>query len=432
MTMLTSHTRRRLPVSFATTFTLVLLLSALAPLASGAQEPRIVFTTSLTGLGDLSTWHDAAGATGLAAADAVCQARAAAADLDDPGSFVAWMSDSTDDAYCRIVGHAGKVSANCGQASLPTLSGGWVRTDGHPFATDLDAILDGIVYVPPRLDEFSDPVVVESAWTGTAGATATAFSQNCEDWTSSEEGVFGVAGAVDATWYEWVRSFEGFCSVDNHLLCFQTGPGPEVEVSRSEGALVFYSGEGRSDGAAVMSPEAADAQCQTYAGEAGLPLPATYRAWISDSPVDARDRFTYDGPWVRLDGVLVAENLEDLTDGGLFAPINVDPQGGYWGRVPPPSTPVVELAWTGTNVAGLGTGVDCQGWSTVFAFADAGRPEYADRNWTRNTNGVDPQPRDCSTAAGLYCFSEDPRSSQLLSIFADGFESGDTSKWTAP
>lgn len=391
----------------------------------------MVFTTSVTGLGDLSTWDDAAGATGLAAADAVCQARAAAADLDDPGSFVAWMSDSTDDAYCRIVGHAGKVSANCGQASLPTLSGGWVRTDGHPFATDLDAILDGIVYVPPRLDELGDPVAVESAWTGTAGATATAFSQTCDDWTSSEEGVFGVVGAVDATWYEWVRSFEGFCSLDNHLLCFQTGPGPEVEVTRSEGALVFYSGEGRSDGAAVMSPEAADAQCQTYAAEAGLPLPATYRAWISDSSVDARDRFSYDGPWVRLDGVLVAENLGDLTDGGLFAPINVDPRGEYWGRVPPPSTPVIEFAWTGTNVAGLATGDDCESWSTTFDFADAGRPEYADKNWTRNTNGVDPQPRDCSTAAGLYCFSEDPRSSQRSFIFADGFESGDTSKWPA-
>jgi hypothetical protein len=337
-----------------------------------------------------------------------------------------------DDAYCRIVGHAGEVSDNCGQASLPTLAGGWVRTDGHPFAADLEAILDGIVYVPPRLDENGDPVAVESAWTGTAGPTGSAFLQTCDDWTSSEEGMFGVGGAVDATWYEWVRSFEGFCSVDNHLLCLQTGPGPDVEVIPSAGALVFYSGDSRNDGAAVTSPEAADAYCQTYAAEAGLPLAATYLAWISDSTVDARDRFSYDGPWVRLDGILVAENLADLTDGELFAPINVDPLGTYWGRVPPPGTPVIEFAWTGTDVAGLGSGDDCEDWSTTAAFADAGRPEYADKNWTRNTNGVDPQPRICSTAAGLYCFSEDPRSSQLSFIFADGFESGDTTKWFTP
>jgi len=105
-----------------------------------------VFVTSVSGNGNISTWADAGGKTGLAAADAVCQARANAAGL--PGIFKAWLSDGNDDAYCRVHNLTGKISANCGQSSLPASAGPWVRMDGFPFGARIDQLLNGTVYSP--------------------------------------------------------------------------------------------------------------------------------------------------------------------------------------------------------------------------------------------------------------------------------------------
>ena len=69
------------------------------PAAVHAQ--KVAFVTSVLGAGDLSSWEDAVavGAHGVEAGDAVCQARALAAGLANPGDFVAWLSDIDDDAY---------------------------------------------------------------------------------------------------------------------------------------------------------------------------------------------------------------------------------------------------------------------------------------------------------------------------------------------
>ncbi len=48
-----------------------------------------VFVTSVKGSGDLSTWPDANGKTGIEAGDAICQARAQTAGLS--GTFIAWL-----------------------------------------------------------------------------------------------------------------------------------------------------------------------------------------------------------------------------------------------------------------------------------------------------------------------------------------------------
>ena len=53
----------------------VLVLLALAAACAQAQDLRRAFVTSTAGNGNLSTWADAGGQAGLAAADAICQAR---------------------------------------------------------------------------------------------------------------------------------------------------------------------------------------------------------------------------------------------------------------------------------------------------------------------------------------------------------------------
>ena len=68
------------------------------------------------------------------------QGEGAAAGLK--GTFVAWLSDDNDDAYCRIHLLTGKKSANCGKAVLPVNAGPWLRTDGFPFADRIDKLVE--------------------------------------------------------------------------------------------------------------------------------------------------------------------------------------------------------------------------------------------------------------------------------------------------
>jgi len=57
--------------------------------------PKRIFVTSVKGNGDLSSWPDAGGRTGIEAGDAICSARADAAGLS--GTFAAWLSDTDND-----------------------------------------------------------------------------------------------------------------------------------------------------------------------------------------------------------------------------------------------------------------------------------------------------------------------------------------------
>ena len=168
----------------------------LGPYDLGANErstqlgPLQVFATSVTGSGDLSTWADANGATGIDAGDQICQARALAASLPEPANFVAWLSDSNDDAYCRINGLTGERDNNCGQAQLPVNAGPWLRTDGQPFAESIELALapENISFLPPRFDEFGNELFESSnesfVRTGT-DSSGRGTTNNCSDWSST-------------------------------------------------------------------------------------------------------------------------------------------------------------------------------------------------------------------------------------------------------
>ena len=162
-----------------------LLLSALVASPLGAVT-RHMFLTSVTGTGNLSTWPDAGGFTGLDAADAICQARAAAASLPNAAAYRAWISDSVDDAYCRMHNLGGKRATNCGQPTLPAAAGPWWRTDGKPFGAGLPDLLAPLEQVlnPPSVNEFGVDLQVGSAWTAT-GLQGVVGPATCLDWTSA-------------------------------------------------------------------------------------------------------------------------------------------------------------------------------------------------------------------------------------------------------
>ena len=397
-----------------------LLLSVLlaSPLAA---VTRRMFLTSTTGTGNLSTWAGAGGLTGLDAADAVCQARATAASLPNAAGYRAWLSDSVDDAYCRMHNLTGKRATNCGQATLPGSAGPWWRTDGKPFGAGLPELLYPLEEVlhPPLVTEFAIQAPYSSAWTGTDEEGAARLA-TCGDWTS-EGADLATNGLANRTAFSWTLSASAVCSsLMNHLYCFETGVADPLPPFPASGRLAFLTsahGTGNLGGwpvaAGATGLAAGDAICRNLATAAGIRQPGSFSAWLSAAGTNAIDRFDHEGPWMRLDGIEVAASRQELTDGALAAPINLTETGTYLNNW---------AVWTGTLGAGWEGPSHCSSWieDSAASFGQYGFANSADLPWTfAGETG-------CNFEwSYLYCLQDLPL------IFLDGFESAGTHAWTA-
>jgi len=130
------------------------------------------------------------------------------------------------------------------------------------------------------------------------------------------------------------------------------------------------------------------------AGAAGLANPTTFRAWLSDGLEPITKRIApFEGPYVRPDGVQIADHWEDLTDGTLDAPISID-------ETKKDHTEFATSVWT--NIAadgGLDGYVSCDGW-TQSGFGTSGRIGRLNTTaatWTHDGQAV------CILQAHLYC-----------------------------
>src|SRR5688572_20449691 len=88
------------PATRALGFAVFALLLLGAPPAQAVK--RRAFVTSVSGTGDLGSWPEAGSATGLAAGNAICRARATAAGLPNANTYRAWLSTASTDAYCHL------------------------------------------------------------------------------------------------------------------------------------------------------------------------------------------------------------------------------------------------------------------------------------------------------------------------------------------
>ncbi len=374
----------------------------LAAVATGTvTEQRVAFVASQTGSGDFSTWQYARGATGLAAADAVCNGSASAAGL--PGKFKAWMSDSNDDAYCRIHDRLGKRASNCGAGTLPDYAGPWSRSDGQPVAASLADLLAGRILNPINHDE-KGAVVSDLHFPFTAtdprGALFVPSAGTCSEWTSASGALKTWTGSSSGTTVQWTVAGSWECSNRGGLLCFETGLGSGVPLSpwQTPGKRVFVTsvaGNGQlgswADAGGKSSLEAGDTICANRATAAGLQ--GTFRAWLSADSTSAPSRFTSDGPWVRPDGILVAASKAELP-GGIRSPINVDEFGNYHGQ---------ESAWTGTSIDGSPSVRTCGAWTLLGDATSVGLQGIVcdtGSDWTEQFNW------GCASPARLYCFEQ--------------------------
>jgi len=149
----------------------------------------------------------------------------------------------------------------------------------------------------------------------------------------------------------------------------------------------------------------ADAICQARANFAGLP--GTFKAWVSaGNPTAFTDPATTfihsTTPYVRVDGVVVAADWADLTDGTLDATINVDEFG---------VADSGDYVWTSTNLDGTHTPFqgrdfkvpDCGEWTSASPSAGAviGSNVSTGSDWTDSSFIA-----QCDILRHLYCFEQ--------------------------
>jgi hypothetical protein len=338
---------------------------------------------------------------GLTGADATCQAEATAAGLH--GTFVAWLSSSTNDAYCRVHGRTGMRSSACGLGTLPTGAGPWIRRDGLPFMELVGGAPRN--FTPPiiRADGTIAPGATAGSglkiWTNTSRDGSPAGATSCTDWTSSALAETTVTGDTAAVMY-WPNGSTSSCNfATGRLVCMEVGRGGPLATITNTGRRIFISsatGTGnlsswpQSSGLAGLT--GGDQICRTLAHAAGLPFWGTFKAWLSTSAVSAVSRLNGSAPYLRMDGMVLAADRSDLTDGVLATSVMFLENGvaDDWN------------VYTGTTSAGASAATNCSNWTSGSGttMGSYGRSDLISGRWTDQGSG------GCASTLRIYCVQD--------------------------
>jgi len=134
------------------------------------------------------------------------------------------------------------------------------------------------------------------------------------------------------------------------------------------------------------------------ADDAGLA--GTFMAWLGDGTEGPRERFTQDGRFVLVDGTLIADSWDDLTDGTIAHYIDQTEDGEA-----PTETilrcSTTQAVWTGAWSNGATGGTHCSAWTDDNSPGVLGRMDATDSYWTfACTVGA------CNFSASIYCFEQ--------------------------
>ncbi len=141
----------------------------------------------------------------------------------------------------------------------------------------------------------------------------------------------------------------------------------------------------------------ADLICQDAADTAGLG--GAWVAYMSDTGTNAIDRVGL-GPFVLLDGTVIATSRADLTDGSISHAINLDENGATQSKWVKTGTDTNGTRGTSSSTNGL-----CTNWTNGCGvcygnhfYATTGRSYETGSGWT-NVGWL-----FCSQSSGIYCF----------------------------
>ena len=162
--------------------------------------------------------------------------------------------------------------------------------------------------------------------------------------------------------------------------------------------IVFVTSDPPLQAGAIDGLIGADYECRHRAALMNFPNAERYRAWISSSTVDARDRVEHHtGRYVLVNGLIVAENWETFASAEHQNPIDVTEQ----------SQTLVAAVWTGTQPDGTRVPAQghCQDWtsSSALEMAYVGDSTFSDASWTLDQLI---NPIGCVSASALYCIEQ--------------------------
>lgn len=157
-------------------------------------------------------------------------------------------------------------------------------------------------------------------------------------------------------------------------------------------------------GAQIGGLTGADAKCQAEANTAQLG--GMYKAWLSDLTGSPSTRFNRSlvAPYVRTDGLVLAQNWDDLIDGTLGGPINRNAM-----NQPQAGAPVCDTNtfWVVTNTQSSGVissdQLSCSNWTSNTGGSAWGRNDLSNSQWTSSCSGGTDF---CARSAPLYCFEQ--------------------------
>lgn len=140
-----------------------------------------------------------------------------------------------------------------------------------------------------------------------------------------------------------------------------------------------------------------DANCQALASASGLA--GTYKAWISDNTTSPSIRFEHSTvPYVLPNGVTIANNWTDLTDGTIQSAINLNEFGLPYGAISGVASN------TNTDGTVYDSGNHCGNFNGGAPFVNdstmRGDPRRTDSGWTVFNSAV------CSASSRGYCFEQ--------------------------
>ncbi len=164
---------------------------------------KTVFVTSASGTGDLSSWEDAGGASGIEAGNNICRTLAKAAELDNAEKFKVWLSVAGDGALGRL-----------------QYEGAWVRPDGVLFSARGSLFNFSTITQTEKGDYIADRV-----WTGTlisGDCPSCTTSDNCDGWTSDDASQSAITGYNANTASFWTNIESPLsCDRNYRLYCFE-------------------------------------------------------------------------------------------------------------------------------------------------------------------------------------------------------------------
>jgi hypothetical protein len=141
--------------------------------------------------------------------------------------------------------------------------------------------------------------------------------------------------------------------------------------------------------------DGADALCRGLASAAGLA--GTFRAILSDSSEDARDRLFIPAEVIDTTGRVVAGSAAELWGGSIRVRIDRDERG---------MAVTTSILWTGTDADGVAdrdpTAGFCGDWTGATGGVEAGRTDATDARWV-SIYGAGGSSHACTNMSRLYC-----------------------------